>query len=575
MHKYRTYTLEDFKSKEAAQKVLLELLEPLKPLYSKDKARLHVGVTSAHYENDSISMESFARPLWGLIPFWMGGGIADEFAEIYRRGISNGTNPLHPEYWKTCRDYDQKFCEMAALSYGMLFCPDKLWDPLTQVEKDRLIEWLWEINRHECCACNWQFFKIITNIAMYKKGYEYDKKGLIEGLELIDAYYDAGGWYNDGNGGDKDYYNPYVMVTYGMIYALFMEEEDPIRCARYKERAMAFGKDYIYWFAEGGEAFPYGRSMTYRFAQVAYFSVCVLSGLEVFSLSVLKGIISRHLVYWLNQPIYDQGGVMSIGYTYPNLQISESYNAPGSPYWALKAFMFLGISDDHPYWKAEAEPLPHLDSFKYLKHANMLIQRDKTNVVALVPGRTEADGHSHTIEKYAKFAYSSKFGFSIARSNTTLPEMAPDSTLVFEVLGYYFTKNIVEKDYCIDESGITCTWEVIPGIRVLTRIVPTNEGHIRIHEIESIYECNAYDCGFAVSTDDLKRYSCDLNAESACVKNDLGFCSVQSLGGSGKPDILIPDPNTNLIHTKTRIPMSVYRIRKGNNQIKTLIRYLQ
>lgn len=573
MGKMRRFTLEDFAAKRTCEKVLLDILNPLKPLYSEQKARLYVGQTSAHYENDSVPMEAFARPLWGLIPFWAGGGSDTEFEEIYRRGIEAGTDPENPEYWHTCRDYDQKFCEMAAIAFGMLFCPEKLWEPLSEQGKDHLIDWLWEINRHACCACNWQFFKIITNVAMYKVGRAYDASGTEEGLELIDAYYDSGGWYHDGNGGDKDYYNPFVMVTYGMIYAMFMQKEDPVRCARFRERALAFGKDYIYWFSENGESFAYGRSMTYRFAQAAYFSVCVLSGTEVFPLPVLKGIISRHLVYWLNQPIFDNAGVLTIGYCYPNLQMSESYNAPGSPYWAMKAFLFLALPEEHPYWRAPIAPLPELDSLKYLEHANMLIQRGDGNVVALVPGRTMADGHSHTIEKYAKFAYSSKFGFSIARSNVTLAENAPDSMLAFQVYGYFFVKNTIEKDYVIGENGLCVRWSPMEGIHVETTIEPTADGHIRTHRITSAVECTAYDCGFAVSTDDREWFSRNIAEDSATIQNADGFCTVRSLLSGGKADILIPDPNTNLVASKTQIPLAEYHIQKGVQVIRTHIQY--
>ena len=562
MGKMKRFTLEDFAAKRTCEKALLDILNPLKPLYSEQKARLYVGQTSAHYENDSIPMEAFARPLWGLIPFWAGGGSDTEFEEIYRRGIEAGTDPENPEYWHTCRDYDQKFCEMAAIAFGMLFCPEKLWEPLSEQGKDHLIDWLWEINRHACCACNWQFFKIITNMAMYKVGRAYDASGMEEGLELIDAYYDSGGWYHDGNGGDKDYYNPFVMVTYGMIYAMFMQKEDPVRCARFRERALAFGKDYIYWFSENGESFAYGRSMTYQFAQTAYFSVCVLSGTEVFPLPVLKGIISRHLVYWLNQPIFDNAGVLTIGYCYPNLQMSESYNAPGSPYWAMKAFLFLALPEEHPYWRAPIAPLPELGSLKYLEHANMLIQRGDGKVVALVPGRTMADGHSHTIEKYGKFAYSSKFGFSIARSNVTLAENAPDSMLAFQVYGYFFVKNTIEKDYVIGENGLCVRWSPMEGIHVETTIEPTADGHIRTHRITSAVECTAYDCGFAVSTDDREWFTKEITEDSATVRNAGGFCMVRSLHGGGRADVMIPDPNTNLVASKTQIPLAEYRIRK-------------
>lgn len=63
-----------------------------------------------------------------------------------RRGLEAGTDPAHLDYWHTCRDYDQKFCEMAAIAFGMLFCPDKIWEPQTEKGRDNLTEWLWEIN---------------------------------------------------------------------------------------------------------------------------------------------------------------------------------------------------------------------------------------------------------------------------------------------------------------------------------------------------------------------------------------------------------------------------------------------
>ena len=570
----RKFTESDFSTKQAAQQALLDVLDPLKSFYSESCARLYVGVTSTHYENDTIPMEAFARPLWGLVPFWAGGGHDERFEEIYRKGLAAGTDPEHPDYWHTCRDYDQKFCEMAAIAFGMLFCPDKVWDPLSDREKDNLTEWLWEINRHECCACNWQFFSIMPNVALYKAGRPYDKKRLEEGLECIDAYYDAGGWYNDGNGGDKDYYNPFVMVTYGMVYARFMEKEDPERCRRFRERALAFGKDYIYWFSEDGSSFAYGRSMTYRFAQIAYFSVCAMCGVEVFPLPVLKGLTVRHLVHWLNLPVWDNADILTIGYAYPNLQMSESYNAPGSPYWAMKAFMFLALPDGHPFWEAECAPLPELDAKKYLEHAGMVIQRGKGNVISLIPGRLQADGHSHTVEKYSKFAYSSKFGFSIMRSNVTLAECAPDSMLAFEAYGYFFVKDVIEPEFTVSEERLSFSWSPIRGIHVDTVIEPTETGHVRTHRITSDIACTAYDCGFALSTDDRKPFERYEQGEESSVENGDGYCKVRSLEGSGRGQVLIPDPNTNLMHPKTSIPMAVYQIRPGTQTIRTEIRYL-
>lgn len=573
MERYH-YTEADFASKSAAQTSLLRLLDPLKPFYSPGGARVELGATSAHYENDAVPMEAFARPLWGLVPFWAGGGRDAGFEALVTAGLTHGPDPAHPDYWHTCRDFDQKFCEMPAIAYGLLFAQKRVWDPLSAKAKDELTEWLWEIDRHECCACNWQWFAVLTNLALKVVGRPYSRERIESGLAMMEDYYDAGGWYRDGAGGEKDYYNPFVMVSFGLLYAIFMQREDPERCAQFRRRAHEFARDFLHWFAGDGAAIAYGRSMTYRFAQASFFAVSLLAGEEVLPLPVLKGLLVRQLVWWLNRPIFDNAGVLSIGYGYPNLQMAESYNAPGSPYWAFFSFAFLALPDDHPFWAAACAPLPALPPCRYLPHANMILQRDAGNVVALVPGRTELDEHSHTVEKYCKFAYSSRFGFSVSRAPYTLAQTAPDSMLCFKVGRLFYVKDIAEPDYAIGEEGITVRWSPLEGIRVTTRILPTPEGHLREHTIESEFACEAYDCGFALSADDRQETARTAEGPAATVRCEGDFCTAVSLEGGGRGEVLIPDPNTNLICPKTAIPMAVYAIHKGCQRVQTRFDYL-
>lgn len=573
MRRQYQFTEKDFSNKAAARASLLRLLEPLKPFYSAGGARLDIGVTSAHYENDSIPMEAFARPLWGLAPYWAGGGREGDFEALYARGLAAGSDPAGPEYWHACRDFDQKFCEMAAVSYGLLLAPEALWEPLSENEKDNLTEWLWEINRHECCACNWQWFCILTNLALKVRGRPYSEERIQSGLAMMEGYYDAGGWYNDGNGGEKDYYNPFVMVPYGLLYAMFMEDEDPERCAEFRARAKEFARDFIYWFADDGASIAYGRSMTYRFAQTAFFSVALLSGTEVLPLPVLKGLIVRHLCWWLNQPIFDNAGILTIGYAYPNLQMAESYNAPGSPYWALKAFAFLALPDDHPFWAAECAPLPALERCRCLPRAGMILQRGKGNVVALLPGHQQSDAHGHTLEKYGKFAYSSRFGFSVSRSNLTLEECAPDSTLAFVINGFVYVKNLTGAGCSVSETEIVMDWSPVAGIHVHTVVRPNKTGHLRIHTIQSDYDCMAYDCGFAVNTGGPRPVSPAAEGNRAGVRGGDDFCAVTALT-NGCGQVLIPHPNTNLIAPKTAIPMAAYEIHRGAQTVRTQVDYL-
>ena len=580
-------------TREEWRAILMDLLRPLYPHYSEGGGRLRIGHTNAHYEVVSQEMEAFARPLWGFAPFLYGAEkeeLQDEevkkFLLLYRDGLRHGTDPEHPDYWGPCHDFDQKFCEMPALALFLLLDHSLVFDDFSEEEKSRIADWLNEINRHDCCACNWYFFSILTNVALKRLGLPYSETELQKGLSLIDSYYDAGGWYNDGNGGDKDYYNPYVMLTFGLLYRHFMNEEDPERCARYHTRALCFAKDYQFWFSDSGAAFAYGRSMTYRFASAAFWSVCLFLHVEVLPVPIMKGILYRNLHDWLQRPIYDNAGILSIGYGYPNLQMSESYNGPGSPYWALMAFLFLGIPKEDPFWKCEAAPMPSLPLKKFLSNVPMIMQRSAVNprqVVALVPGKTDASGHGHMIEKYSKFAYSSAFSFSIARSEYSLPENAPDSTLAFILHGLILVKNQTEPGFQIDDGHIVMHWSPFPGLNVCTTILPTEKGHKRIHEIENLLgeTIEAYDTGFSVPVESDTIASVVNNADNleshAALHSSIGYCRVSQESSDalhGFAEILTPDPNTNLLYPKTRIPLIHYSIPEGKCRLETLVSYL-
>lgn len=52
-------------------------------------------------------------------------------------------------------------------------------------------------------------------------------------------------------------------------------------------------------------------------------------------------------------------------------------------------------------------------------------------------------------------------------------------------------------------------------------------------------------------------------------------CRVHILQGEGEISTIKPDPNTNLICTKTLIPVAVYHIKKGKNVLETEFYYVQ
>ena len=565
-------------SKKDFQELLLSIVEPLKPYYSEEKARLLLGVTATNYDRKAETMEAFSRPLWGLVPFWAGGGTEAGFEEIYRLGLVAGTDPTGDEFWGGFHAFDQKFVEMAAISYGLILTPGKLWDPLSDREKERLADWLYGINQYELPVCNWILFAVLVNVALMKLGRKYDAGKLEKYLQGVEEFYLGDGWYQDGDSGQKDYYVSFAIHFYCLFYARVMGEEDPERCRIYKERAMLFGKTFIYWFDEDGAALPFGRSLTYRFAQVSFWSACLMAGVYPYPVEVIKGLIVRHMQDWLKKPVFDRDHILTIGYAYPDLVMGERYNGPGSPYWSLKTFAFLMLPDVHSFWSAKPAPMPALEKVKLIPYADMLMSVYDGHNTAYVPGRYSPAGHGQSQAKYGKFAYDTRFGFHVARSCFELHEAAPDSMLAFCINGYTYVRRICE-DFTVSEDKVISSWSPYPDIQVETTVIPESWGHRRIHRIVSNVECEAYDCGFGIASDPDDGYEAGTEEGAAWANNRYASCEVtgEYMDDAGEwllePGVVIDaDPNTNLLYPKAVIPAVKYRIMEGITVIETCVR---
>ena len=559
----------ELQTKHDYQRALCSMLEPLLSHASKKGARISLQGGGTTYSEDVRQMEAFARPLWGLVPFWMGGGRHEAFERLYQQGIVAGTDPSSEEYWGDCSDNDQRFVEMAPLAFAMLLAPHVCWDLYSSEEKQKIATWLFQINEHVLPRCNWYFFRILVNLALKQHGYSYSGDLLISDLDFIDSNYLGDGWYVDGASNQKDYYCAFAMHFYALVYS-FVAKDDETRCERFRTRAIEFSKEFLYWFSSGGEALVYGRSLTYRFAQVAFWSMAMLVDLPIFSYGVVKGVVGRNMRYWYDQSIFQSDGILSVGYTYPNLAMAEKYNAPGSPYWAAKAFAVLALPDSHPYWEVREEPLPVLEIIHVQQKADMLIQHRGWDVTSYPIAVYNRNVLGHFIEKYAKFAYSSYFGFSVAHSVESLKENAPDSMLSFLVDERVFVRRRCNFAN-IDASCVHTTWKPCPEIEVETWIYPSVTGHLRRHHVKSTIACTAFDAGFSVSQCG-ERFSIHETEESVVIQEGKHGCKVSSqTANKGKPFVIDADPNTNLLFKKAKIPSIEYSIPIGECDFETQI----
>jgi len=570
-------TKNDIKTKKDLQEALSQILNLVKGFYSKGNAHLRLGNTSAAFTDSIAEMEGFSRLLWGLVPLMAGGGDHDIWS-LHFKGIKNGTDPAHEEYWGDIHDYDQRMVEMAAFGLALALIPDKVWHPLSTNERNNLTKWLQKINDHYLHDCNWLFFRVLVNIGLKNVGEWYDYENIEKDLQRIDEFYLENGWYADGIGGHVDYYIPFAIHYYSLIYAKLMNDDDPDRSNLYKKRASIFAKDFIYWFAKDGSAVPYGRSLTYRFAQSAFWSAMIFAEVEEpFSYGVMKGMLFRNLRWWFQQPIFNSDGSLTIGYRYPNLIMAENYNSPGSPYWALKTFLILSLKDDHPFWKSEELGLPSLKekSVQDSPHLILCRQEAKDHVVAFNTGHLSTNEHTHTSAKYEKFAYSNLYGFSVPRAEWGLEQGAFDSMLALsEGDNIYRVKRECKKTI-IENDVMFLQWNPWFNVHINTWIIPGLPWHIRIHCINTERDLDFAEGGFALGIENESYHdqTIDQNQVEKGVLATLpwGSSGIKQLYGNGDATLIHPNANTNLIHSRTIIPTIKGNLKKGMNWLVSAV----
>ena len=194
--------LEQLNGKEDFERLLFDILDPLRSRYNDTCTGIERDRVFAHYDAKAADMEAFSRPLWGLVPVWSthvscsdNESLSDEYAGIYRRGLAEGTDPASDGYWGDCRPFDQRFVEMAAIAYGMLFAPHVLWDPLEESARKDLATYLNRINDEELPVCNWILFAVLVNIALKKRDMPYRPDMLENYLNGLETFYLGEGWY--------------------------------------------------------------------------------------------------------------------------------------------------------------------------------------------------------------------------------------------------------------------------------------------------------------------------------------------------------------------------------------------
>jgi hypothetical protein len=239
--------------------------------------------------------------------------------------------------------------------------------------------------------------------------------------------------------------------------------------------------------------------------------------------------------------------------------MAEQYNSPGSPYWALKFFLPLALPESHPFWRADELPLPELPPIVAQPHPYMILYRDaqRRHVTALTSGQREP-WIRHAGEKYAKFAYSTAFGFSVPSGGRGLTQAAADSMLALSDDGDHYRVRERTTEAQIENGALHSRWQPLPGVEVETWLIPAPPWHVRVHRLRTDRPLWSAEGGFTLDRtgdDPLSGAGVDeADAGIAAARYPAGSSGIRDLLGARQGQVVRLDPNTNLLHPRTVLP---------------------
>ena len=388
------------------------------------------------------------------------------------------------------------------------------------------------------------------------------------------------GWYRDGRSGCTDYYNPYAFHYYGLLFSRWVNtvaDESLSELNHYAhlftQRAALFAKSFSLWIGDNGAPIAYGRSMSYRFAGAGIWSelACYPSALSQVGLNVsdMKTLWLATLQWWSLQPILSDG-MLSVGFAYPNLIVSEFYNSPMSPLLALKGFSAVRLPANHSFWKAKKSMINQKSTVMTLEKNKQIIARCN-GISILLSGAPSAAELRHSHDKYLKFAYSSAHGFSVEALRWIAQGFIGDNVMACQHpnTGEWFFRNQLITSELRDQQLIT-VWQPFLGCVVETAQWFEEGDEYRRHSIKTEHDFAFILSGHAVDA----WVKCIGELESLPEARVFGselVSELQLMGGNGDYSVMPCAPNTNLLFSQSAVPVIHGHVLQGHSELLTKV----
>ena len=507
-------------------------------------------------------LKGFALPLWGFAPYFSYRNTSDFWKKAYAEGIKNGTNPFCPDYWGEVSGCEEKTVAMAAVAAALLFGGDFIKD-FGDVDRRKLADWLCSINECRLTDIRHILCRLIVNIGLKNASMPYSDTAIEDAVRELGGFYAGDGVYIDARSGSVDFAFCAEVHFYSLIYAKYIEKAYPERSERIKERARLFAQQLARTYDAGGGAAVFGRFTGNRVRMLGFWAAFLWAGVQGASAAEVKCIINRTVGFWAKQPIFDTDGMPVAGYKYPNARIAGDVNIYNN-FEVFALFILLALPEEHEFFACDEPERGEYEAVYPVESAKMIITSSPTNSVIYPGGGTDFAEP----ERYAKLAYSSKFGYCMPVSQRSLELEAPDSMLCFKINGFICTSRGANEAELLPDKRIRTVWSPCEGIEVETVITPFESSHKREHTIRAAFSCTAYDCGFAVDVHEKTAAVTNKTTSSEVMTAD-GGCRIYSEYGEGV--VIDAAKNTNTLSPEAKIPALEYSIPIGESKISSTV----
>ncbi|MFT4306095.1 MAG: DUF2264 domain-containing protein [Microbacterium sp.] len=327
------------------------MLDAVEPFRSEDGSGIRLPGRASANGPEVDQFEAFSRTF--LLAAMSGDA---ERLHRYLPGLLRGAGGA----WPALRDDGQAMVEVCSIALGLWISRSRLWDGLSRCERDAIASYLVQVRDKESSLGNWLLFRVVVLSFLAEVGEGDFEREVREAFQGLGSIYRGNGWYTDGRGprdGIFDYYNSWAFHFYPLMWLHLSSDPLAERVQRIRDRASAYNRQLLHFFGADGTPVLQGRSLIYTTAIGASLAAGQLVGVN----AAEAGVSRRALRKLLHTSLLRQDLAhvpVAQGWNRPFLPMVPGYSGPGSAYWLAKAFAVLLMSEQHPFWHADEEPLP-------------------------------------------------------------------------------------------------------------------------------------------------------------------------------------------------------------------------